>query len=475
LARRHILSNLKWLTVSTFITTLSIVVSNAMLARKMGTSTFGEWALVTATASWIAVIRGGVGSHLTRLSSSSPELAQTLLTPSWVLMAAWSVALGGFALAVNISLQSQGIFASSILAISGTTLTAMSYVVVSAFAGRDQMQWSLVDSTQVFALAVVVSLVPAKYLNTLTVAAIFLGTSAMVAVPCLAMGIAKLKPTIPKKLIHATWRLACENVWLVGIQLLVAFHLSIDICLLRMFRDPAQVGLFAAALKVITAARLLPWLVMTSLIPELSRSSMEDGRLVSRVWTTVGNTLLPMVGGGVLILFFMPGSILGLLYSHSFSGSSTALIILGVSLIPHCLWQVLGVSVMAAGRYRAHFASSLLCLVAHGVSSAILIPLYGAAGASLAFVVAESVSLFTIAIAASRGVGLFSFLEFWRFLACIGISCAIGIVPIMRGWPPLAVTGIVLVSYMALLVKFGTVSKMSLQAALQAGTGRRLG
>jgi O-antigen/teichoic acid export membrane protein len=470
--RQTIFSNFKWLTVSTGITTVSTVVANAMLARKLGASAFGEWAVVAVSASWIAIMRGGIGSHLTRLTSAAPQAAQALLAPCWVLMFAWSVLLGAFGLAMNAALQSPRLALASALAITGTFLMALSYMIVSAFAGRDQMQWSLVDSSQALGFAVIVLFAPAKYLNCLTVASMFLLTSALAAAPSMAVGTIKLKPSIPQKMLRAAGRLARDNLWLVGIQLLCAFHVSIDLCVLRLFRDSTQVGLFAAALKVIVAVRLLPWLLMSSLIPELSRTSMQDRQLRSRVWGTVMNRLLPLEGVFVLMLGFMPASILGFLYSRSYRDSSVALMILGVSLIPHCLWQVLAVHVMSAGQYWTHFLASLFCLVVHAAASVVLIPRYGATGAALAFGIAECAALFGMAMAAARGIGFHSFAGLWRFSACLGISAAAVVVLVLRAWPPLVVFAIALTVYAALLLKAGVISLASLGSIVAAGLRR---
>jgi len=473
-ALRDVVSNLRWLTLSTGLTIVSTAVANAMLARKMGAASFGEWAIVAATTSWIFVIRGGIGSHLTRLSSTAEDVAQNLLAPSWMLMVIWGIALGAFGLIVNVALQSQRLLTASLLAFAGTFVGALSYLIVAVFAGRNQMQWSLADSAQAWLLALCVVLIPAKYLSCTMVASIFLVTSAMPAIPCLAMGVRRLKPAITRSLFEAAWGVAPDNVWLIGIQLLVTFHLSIDICLLRLFRDSAQVGLFAAALKVIIAVRLLPWLVMTSLIPELSRSSLQDNQFASRVWSTMMNTLLPIEGVFVLIFAFMPGRVLGALYSHSFRGSSPALIILGISLIPHCLWQVLSASMMSAGQYKKHFLASLFCLVVHAAASATLIVRYGATGASWAFGIAECAALFSIAVAAWRGLGSFSFSVLWRYVACLGFPAAIGAISVMRGWSPVMVCTIVLIGYVIALLKAGVVSPARV-GTLLLHTGLRRG
>jgi len=470
--RQRFLSNFKWLTVSTGVTIVSTVVANAMLARKMGASVFGDWALVAVSAAWIATMRGGIGSHLTRLTSATPETPRTLLAPSWVLMFAWSVPLGGFGLAMNATLQSSRLAVASALAITGTFLMAQSYMVASAFAGRDRMQWSLVDSAQALGFAVIVLIAPAKYLNCLTVAGLFLLTSVLASVPSMAVGAIRLQPSIPQKMFRAVRELAHDNMWLVGIQLLCAFHLSVDLCVLRLFRDSTQVGLFAAALKVVVAVRLLPWLLMSSLIPELSRRSLEDGQLANRVWMTVMKTLLPLEGAFVLMLGFMPAGILGFLYSRSYRDSSVTLMILGVSLIPHCLWQVLGASVMSAGHYWSHFLASLFCLVVHILASVVLIPLYGATGASLAFGIGECAALGGIAMAASRGIGFFSFAGLWRFSACLGISAASVLVLVLRAWPPSVVFAIALTVYAVMLVKSGVVSLAGMGSMLAAGLRR---
>jgi len=143
-----------------------------------------------------------------------------------------------------------------------------------------------------------------------------------------------------------------------------------------------------------------------------------------------------------------------------------------VSLIPHCLWQVLAVNVMSAGQYWSHFLASLFCLVVHTVASLVLIPRYGATGAALAFGIAECAALFSIAMAASRGIGLFSFAGLWRFSACLGISAAAIVVLVLRAWPPPVVLATALTVYAVLLLKAGVISLASMGSILAAGLGR---
>lgn len=470
---RKILSNLKWLTVSTGITTVSTVFATAILARKMGASAFGEWAVVAVSASWIATMRGGVGTHLTRLISAAPELSRSLLVPGWVLMFAWSILLGAFGLATNALLQPAHLAVASALAITATSIMALSYMVVAVFVGRDQMQWTLVDSAQAVAFAVAALLTPAKFLNCLTVAAIFLLASAAASAPSMIVGAVQLKASLPPKILATARSLARDNLWLVAIQLLCAFHLSIDLCVLRRFRDPAQVGLFAAALKVVVAARLLPWLVMGSLIPELSRSASQDRALTGGVWRMAMNTLLPLDGILVLLLSFMPGTILGILYSHSYRYASPALVVLGLSLIPHCLWQVLSATVMSAGEYWNHFVASLLCLLLHAGAALLLIPSYGATGGALAFGFGECTALFLIALAASRTLGWFPFAGLWRCCACLGISAAAAALLIRWAWPPFPVLATALTVYGLLLFRAGIVSPAAMASLLAGGLRRQ--
>jgi O-antigen/teichoic acid export membrane protein len=464
---RKIALNFHWLTLSTGATAISTMAVSALLARKMGTWSFGQWALIASTASWITVVRGGVGQHLARLSASNPQLARTLLYPSWFLMVILSAILGFAGVRLNVKLQSPLFVTASVLAVGGTFLTAVFGMVISVFAGRDQMHWNLADGAQSLAVLIGVAVVPSRILNPQTVAAIYFATSLIVAIPVVAGGFRRIRPALPPAPAKVAFNLISENIWLIGIQLLAILHLSVDLYLLQFFRDSGQVGVFSAALKIIIAIRLLPWLLMMSVIPRLSRGLPHDNALASRVWSVVLHTLLPIEGILVVLLVCAPRLILSALYSRSFDGAGPALALLGASLIPHCLWQVLGASVMAKGHYRGHFSSSLFCGLVHTLFSVLLIRRHGVLGASGAFIIGECAALLSIAVVAFRTLGHFPFAQVRRFALCLAASVALGFVTMRFGWIPVAGCAAALACYMALLVSTGIVSRDSLGRAFR--------
>lgn len=463
----QIARNFHWLTLSTGATAFSAMAVSALLARKMGTWSFGQWALIASTASWITVARNGVGQHLARLSASDPQLARRLLYPSWILMTLLSAILGFAGIRLNIRLQSPLLVTASVLAVAGTFVTAVFGMVISVFAGREQMHWNLADGVQSVAVLIGVALVPSRFINPETVAVIYFSTAMIVAIPVVAGGFRTIRPVFPPAPVKVALNLISENIWLMGIQLLTILHLSVDLYLLQVFRDSGQVGVFSAALKIIVAIRLLPWLCMMSVIPRLSRGVPNDNAVASRVWSVVLHTLLPVEGVLVVLLVCLPRLLLSALYSRSFDGAGPPLALLSASLIPHCLWQVLGASVMAKGHYRSHFYSNLFCGFVHTLCSVFLIRRHGVLGASGAFVVGECAALLSIAVVALRTLGHFPFAQVRRFAICLAVSVTLGFVTMRFGWIPMAGCAAALACYSALLVSTGIVSRDSLGRAFR--------
>jgi O-antigen/teichoic acid export membrane protein len=459
---RTIFLNLQWLSLSTAVTAGSAVLVSALLARRMGAWSFGQWALIASTASWLTVVRGGVGQHLTRLSSSNCDSARALLLPSWMLLGLLGAILGSAGIGLNVALQSRALAVASLFAVGGTFLSAAQGMVICVFAGRDQMHWALADGAQSLAAALALLALPTRYLSVETVASLYLGTAALVAIPVMIAGVRIIRPVLPVHLVPAAWELIASNVWLVGIQLSSVFHLAVDLYLLQAFGDAGKVGVFSAALKIIIAARLLPWLVMMSVIPGLSRGSERDNRLAARVWSVVTHTLLPLEGILVIVLACVPRLVLSALYSRSFPDAALPLTLLGASLIPHSLWQILAASVMAKGHYKLHFVSSMVCCVAHAIVSVVLIKRYGVPGAAGAFFLGECAALLSIAVVASRTLGSFPYAQVWRFLASLGGSLALGSLAAKLGSISLLVCSIAIICYLCFLMASGMVSRRTL-------------
>ena len=194
---RAILLNFQWLTLSTAVNAGSTVLASALLARRMGAWSFGQWALIASAASWVTVVRGGVGQHLTRLSSSNSESSRALLFPSWMLMLLLGLILGSGGVALNVALQSRGLGIASLLAVGGAFLSAAQGMVICVFAGRDQMYWALADGAQSLAVALALLALPAPYLSVEMVASVYLGTAALVAIPVMIAGVKIIRPVFP--------------------------------------------------------------------------------------------------------------------------------------------------------------------------------------------------------------------------------------------------------------------------------------
>jgi O-antigen/teichoic acid export membrane protein len=161
--------------------------------------------------------------------------------------------------------------------------------------------------------------------------------------------------------------------------------------MLGLFSTQAEVGLFAAASRCGSVARLGPQAVFAGALPVLSHEHHRDRASAARVFRTFDRGLLVVsaamaIGGAV---FAAP--VLRLVYGSSFVGAAPALVWVGVGLIPLLSNSGRKVFLYASGGEALVVRWSAIALIVQVGLGAVLLPTLGSVGAAVSVAAGEAV------------------------------------------------------------------------------------
>lgn len=183
--------------------------------------------------------------------------------------------------------------------------------------------------------------------------------------------------------VRAAWPFALASV-------LAAIQMRMGVALTEAWAGAAAAGLYAAAYRFIEAGRLIPQAGFDALLPALSAVRDKSQHFKATAW---GAGRFVTLYGAMFALgcFALGGWVIPLLFGDSFAPSGNLLRVMGVGLLPMSLKYWAGVVWIARGEERRVTRLNAVALAAQLVLSAILIPTYGAAGATLALILGESI------------------------------------------------------------------------------------
>lgn len=406
---------------------LSVLLGGAVvtivLARHYGRELFGQWAAALVFAQLTGtVVEGGLGRLLMRDAARDPAIASQSLR----LALRGRAALGSVALPA--ALLGAWLFfggfsapwALALLLVVGRFLEGLqtTYQSVLFALGHFRLP-NLIQVAQrlgrvVLVVAVVLLDGPLWWaaLATLAVALFSLGGTARLAAPI-------VRPEGSGDL-RSYWRDAAW-FWLGGV--LFWINAEVDQLMLSRMTGDAATGIYAAAIRLLGLALIIPRLVSDSVIPRLFRSapssagrSNEDMNMTGFVLTLLGSV------AAANLAFFGP-ELIALVYTAEYAESGPVLALLGGFVLLHFARSAPNWFLSTSDRVRTNAVLLGLAAVANVVANLILIPRLGALGAAGATVLSEGLLL---AMATALAARITNASIVWALLAGLVPGAALG-------------------------------------------------
>ena len=192
--------------------------------------------------------------------------------------------------------------------------------------------------------------------------------------------------------------LAWRSTSIMGVALIsnMAFH-SIDMLMLGAMANPEQVGLYAAACRLLNQVLVTYYLMTNVLYPKLARQKVED-----RVRMLRPGILLPLFGTGVAIavaLVALRRGLLTLFFGHQFLMGSSLLALLAWVVPLDFLASYVGNAYIAWGMEKKMLLCTTVAAASNIVLNLIWIPHYGATAAAVNTLISYSILLVSLAFA----------------------------------------------------------------------------
>lgn len=179
----------------------------------------------------------------------------------------------------------------------------------------------------------------------------------------------------------------------------VALYRSGPLLVEALTGQSTQTGYFNLALGLFLLAYVTAGQFAQSLIPDLS--AFYNRNQVDQMWLWLANFMRYgwLVGwAGVLAVWATAGWIAPLVFGPDFAPAAAALKWISLGLPLSALLWAANVTATVTGRGRLKFAASLAALAIFGAAGVWLIPLLGAAGASLALALAVTVNVAVLSL-----------------------------------------------------------------------------
>jgi O-antigen/teichoic acid export membrane protein len=397
-----------------------------LVARTLGPSTYGLFAIVTTlTVMATVVAEWGLPLIATRLIAGGGLEARSVLAALLGLRLALGVLAGLSVVALSFAASDSGAVHL------GAAIAGLSFLPL-AWLGSAQIQAQLdlrLERTAWAALGGGIAGL-AWTLGALAAGAGVPALAAGLLVNAMAaafVGVALTPRGLPlwPRVERALWRrLLREATPLALAYACVSIYFYVDIALLARLSTSSQVGLYDAAYRFMLLGILLPSALVSSVYApaaELAASSRERFGELARELLSLSALLLPLP---VIALCADPEGVLRLLYGDAFAGGAPALRWLGAGIALTIASGVVGPLLIAAGQERATLRISIVAAVFNVAANLVLIPWLDAEGAAIATLATEAVVLApALWLLAVRGGVVYDV----RQLARVGVAGAGGL------------------------------------------------
>ncbi len=177
---------------------------------------------------------------------------------------------------------------------------------------------------------------------------------------------------------------------LLALAVCSVLYFQIDIVLLSVMKDERVVGLYSAAVRLLSLFQFIPGAVIGTLFPLMSREFVNARwvQLSKTAWT--GLRAMFLVGSAAAaIIYVSAGEIVKFLFAEGFDGSVIVVQILIWALPPFLINPILGNLLIATRNPNQPTVSVLAAGVLNVGLNVVLIPRYGLVGAASASVLCE--------------------------------------------------------------------------------------
>lgn len=201
----------------------------------------------------------------------------------------------------------------------------------------------------------------------------------------------KFNKNLSVKLLSDSWPLILSG-------LVIAVYVKIDQVMIKIIINEAEVGYYAAAVRLAEAWFFIPMAVTNSLFPAIiNAKKMSEDLYNSRLQKLYAILAWSSIAIAIPVTFFS-AEIIQILFGAEFSNSSPVLTIYIWAGIPTFLGVASSQYLITENLTKLSFYRTFFGMIFNLILNLILIPIYGIVGAALATLVSYTFAAFSIAL-----------------------------------------------------------------------------
>jgi O-antigen/teichoic acid export membrane protein len=357
-----------------------------VLTRRLGPSTYGEFAAATAYLSVPIVIAdvgltAGVLREISAHPSRTERVMRSFLPLSAIVSMTIVLLLLGVALVLPFNSETKTAIAIGSL---GAFFTLMSLSLSPVMQARLQMHW--VVAANIVGRAFTLGLVAAAVAADMGLKAVMAAWVAGLALTCLIQTGVVLRQISLKPMIDVRfwWQLLGTSVFLGVANALGQINFRIGTIILAWFRSSAVVGYYGAAYKFVELVHSTSGAVGISVFPSFARLAAAGDRRLGTLVQRSLDVMAALAGAAVVLITLFPDEIIRWTAGAEFLPGATALRILALfvpfGLFTHVLWRLLmalhedrRLAWISGGALTAAVALDLALIPSFGMNAAAIV------------------------------------------------------------------------------------------------------
>jgi len=374
------------------------------VARALGPASFGIYALLLAVVETLSLLSGeGLIDFLARESSRAPESARGLARQVTALRSVYGALLVPVGLALVYALGYRGEVLGAALVLFLTLLARAPLSAAQGFLRAANRVAPLVSIEAVQGGLLLAALVPLRLgaLSLLGVAwAELVATAAAAAAGLFALRRLRGGAAVGK----LSWtELARRTAAFHLYPLITNLYDRVDIVLLSVLAGSAAAGLYALPYRALAVLQIVPFALMTALLPAIAARPGGDGKLCAQV----SATLFTLALFPVIAVMLLAGPLVSAVLGPAYRESAPVFKVLVWAAVPMFVNFGLNTFLLARGRERVFLRTTLVCAVANLLLNVLLIPRFSFYAAAGVTIVTECVLLLQNVAIVRRSFGFF--------------------------------------------------------------------
>lgn len=395
---RRVVRNTSYLLIARVITVAIGAATSILTARYLGASSFGVLGFALAfTAIFGVLIDFGLSMLTTREVARDPALASKYFANIIVMR----LFLGGavvavIALLVNVmAYPQQTIYVTFIISLS-VVMNAVAGTIAALIQAFQKLQYVAIGwlVTSILMLVGVIGAIGLR-LDVISFAYVYVIANTITVVYFfVAYGVqSQLKrPEIDWDF----WKATLQEAWpMAALSISVMIYYRVDVVLLSLFQNAAQIGLYTVAYTLSETSIIIPTVFMTSLFPVISQMHENSKRSFADTCAKSAKYMLYIALPMAFTVTLWAVPIITIFYGDAFAGSAAALQIIIWSAAAMYVGIILGNAFVSANLQKLSMKITIGAMAFNIILNVLVIPTYGYLGASATTVATEAFILCT--------------------------------------------------------------------------------